>query len=116
MIEGNHVAEARINMAPASAAGPQFSMPSGGRSLLLKFSSLDDPDQQTTIGAAIDTLDGTAIEPGIDGVVVRLWFWADEAQVYATPGAKFVLWYAGRAVGQGEVLRIADEIADALDS
>lgn len=58
MIEGNHVAEARITMAPASAGGPQFSMPSGGRSLLLKFGSLNNPDQQTTIGAAINTLDG----------------------------------------------------------
>jgi hypothetical protein len=116
VIEGNHVAEARINMAPASADGPRFSMPSGGRSLLLKFSSLDDPDQQTTIGAAIDTPDGTAIEPGIGRVIVRLWFWADEAQAHATPGAKFVLRYAGQTVGQGEVLRVVDEIADALDS
>jgi hypothetical protein len=45
-----------------------------------------------------------------------LWFWADEAQVYATPGAKFVLWYAGRTVGHGEVLRVVDEIADSTGS
>ena len=116
MIEGNHVAEARITVAPASAGGPRFSMPSGGRSLLLKFSSLEDPDQQITMGAAIDTLDGTALKPGIDGVLVRLWFWADEAQVYATPGARFVLWYAGRAVGHGEVVRVVDEVADSASS
>lgn len=114
MTGGGHVAEARIGLSPASARGPQFSMPSGGRSLLLKFCSLDDPDQQTTIGAAIDTLDGSAIEPGITGVTVRLSFWAGEAQVYATPGAKFLLWYAGQTVGQGEVLRVIDEVADSI--
>jgi hypothetical protein len=114
LIDGSHVAEARISLSPASAQGPQFSMPSGGRSLLLKFSSLDHPEQQTTIGAVIDTLDGSAIEPGIAGVIVHLWFWADEAQAYATPGAKFLLWYAGQTVGQGEVLRVIDEIADSI--
>jgi hypothetical protein len=96
MTGGGHVAEARIGLSPASAQGPRFSMPSGGRSLLLQFRSLEDPDQQTTMGAVIDTLDGSAIEPGIAGVTARLWFWADEAQVYATPGAKFLLWYAAR--------------------
>jgi len=109
-----HVAEARIALSPASAPGPQFSMPSGGRSLLLKFRSLDDPDQQTTIGAVIDTPDGSAIEPGITVVTVRLSFWADQAQVYATPGAKFLLWYAGQAAGQGQVLRVIDEVADSI--
>jgi hypothetical protein len=114
MTGGRHVAEARIGLSPASAQGPQFSMPSGGRSLLLKFRSLEDPDQQTTIGAVIDTPDGSAIEPGIAGVIVRLWFWADEAQVYATPSAKFLLWYAGQTVGHGEVLRVLDEVADSI--
>jgi hypothetical protein len=112
MIDGRHVAQARIGLSPDSAQGPQFSMPSGGRSLLLKFRSLEDPDQQTAMGAVIDTLDGSAIEPGIAGVTVHLWFWADEAQVYATPGATFLLWYAGQTVGQGQVLRVIDEVAD----
>jgi hypothetical protein len=89
-------------------------MPSGGRSPLLKFRSLEDPDQQTTMGAVIDTPDGSAIEPGITGVIVHLWFWADEAQVYATPGATFLLWYAGQAIGHGEVLRVIDEVADPI--
>ncbi len=89
-------------------------MPSKGRSLLLKFPSLDSPDEQTTIGAAIETLDGTPLEPGTGGLTVRLNFWADEAQLYATPGAKFSLWYAGRTVGQGEVLRIVDEVVDSI--
>src|SRR5271155_5531054 len=114
MIDGSHAAEARIGLSPSSAGGLRSPMPSGGRSLLLKFPSLDSPDQQTTIGAVIDTLDGAALEPDIDDVTVSLWFWAGEAQIYATPGARFLLWYAGRVVGQGEVVRVIAEVADVL--
>ena len=114
MIDGVHVAEARIGLPPAPAQGPQFWMPSGGRSLLLRFRSLENPDQQATIGAVIDTLDGSAIEPGITDVIVRLWFWADEAQVYAAPGTKYLLRYAGQTVGHGEILRVIDEVADSI--
>jgi hypothetical protein len=39
-------------------------------------------------------------------VIVR--FWADEAAVYAIPGAAFTLWY-GRDIGTGVVTRIAAE-------
>jgi uncharacterized membrane protein len=112
VIEGRHVVDARISMSPASGRRSQFSVRSGGRSLLLKFSSLECPGQEITIGAAISTADDSAIEPGIEDSTMRLWFWANEGQVYATPGARFVLWYAGRTVGQGEVLRVIDEVAD----
>ena len=114
MTSGGHVAEARIGLSSASAGGLHAPMPSGGRSLLLRFPSLDSPGEQTTIGAAIETLDGAPLEPGTGGVTVRLRFWADEAQLYATPGAKFSLCYAGRTVGQGEVLRITGEAADSI--
>jgi hypothetical protein len=43
-------------------------------------------------------------------VVIR--FWADEAAVYATPGASFTLW-CGRVVGTGAVTRVVDEAASA---
>jgi len=43
---------------------------------------------------------------------VRLHFWADEATIYATPGATFKIWY-GLVVGEGVVDRIVDEVADA---
>lgn len=114
MTSGGHVAEARIGLSPASAGGLHAPMPPQGRSLLLTFPSLDSPGEQTTIGAAIDTLDGTPLEPGTSGRTVRLRFWAGEARLYATPGAKFSLQYAGRTVGQGEVLQIADDVADPI--
>ena len=101
MIDGSHVAEARISLSPTHAGGLRAPMASGGRSLLLNFPSLESPDRQRTIGAAIDPLEDAALEPGTSDVIVRLWFWAGEAQVYAVPGAQFTLWYAGRTVGRG---------------
>ncbi len=114
MINGGHVVEARIGLSPASAGGLHAPMPSKSRSLLLGFPSQDSPDEHTTIGAAIETLDGAPLEPGTGGLAVRLRFWADEAQLHATPGAKFSLWYAGRTVGRGEVLRVVDDIAGSI--
>ncbi len=114
MIDGSHVVEARIGLLTTSEGGLRAPMPSGGRSLLLKFGSLESPDQEMTIGAVIDTLDGAALDPGGRDVIVNAWFWADEAQVYAAPGARFLLWYAGRVVGQGQVLRVVDEVADSI--
>jgi hypothetical protein len=57
LINGGHLVEARIGLSPASAGGLHAPMPPESRSLLLKFPSLDSPDEQTTIGAAIETLD-----------------------------------------------------------
>lgn len=110
----HHVVEARIGLASASAGGIREPMPSGARSLLLKFASLENAEREITIGAVLDTVDRTALEPGSSDVVVHAWFWADAAQVYATPGARFLLWYAGRIVGQGQVLRVIDEVADSM--
>lgn len=113
MINGGHVVEARVGLSATAAGGLHTPMPSKSRSLLLRFPSLDSPGEQTTIGTAIETLDGALLEPGT-GLTVRLRFWAGEAQLYATPGAEFSLLYAGRTVGQGEVLRTVDEVADPL--
>ena len=114
MTSGGHVAEARIGLSPASRGRPACANAAEKPSLLLRFPSLDSPGEQTTIGAATETLDGAPLEPGTGGLTVRLMFWADKAQLYATPGAKFSLWYAGRTVGQGEVLRITGEAADSI--
>lgn len=87
-------------------------MPTGTRSLMLVFPALERPGEDVRIGAVIDVINGPALVPGMDEVPVVLWFWADEAAVYATPGAAFTLWY-GRAVGGGVVTRIVDEVASA---
>jgi hypothetical protein len=56
----------------------------------------------------IDVIGSPALIPGAAEVPVVIRFWADEAAVYAMPGAPFTLWY-GRAVGTGVVTRIVDE-------
>ncbi len=87
-------------------------MPTGTRSLMLVFPSLEDPAGEAKTGSVIDVIGGPALVPGTDEVPVIVWFWADEAEVYAMPGAAFTLWY-GRAVGTGVVTRIVDEVGSA---
>jgi hypothetical protein len=113
VINGMHATEARIGLLPTPEGGLIAPMPSRSRSLLLMFPSLEEPEGKLTIGATIETADGAPLEPGSEGVAVQLGFWADEAQVYATPGARFDLYYAGRTVGRGEVTRLLDEVTDA---
>lgn len=104
--------EARVGLFPADAGGLHSPMPTGTRSLLLVFPSLERPGAEVKMGAVIDVIDGPALVPGMDGVLVVIRFWADEAAVHATPGAAFTLWY-GRPVGEGVVTRIVDEVASA---
>lgn len=112
MIGGKHAVEARVGLLPTESGGLRSPMPTGTRSLLLVFPSLEDPGREFQIGAVIDVIDGPALVPGADEVPVIVRFWADEAAVYATPGAVFTLWY-GRPVGRGVVTRMADEVANA---
>jgi len=87
-------------------------MPSGTRSLMLVFPSLEHLGEEVKIGAVIDVIGGSALVPGSGDVPVTIAFWADEAAVYVTPAAAFTLWY-GRAVGTGVVTRIVDGMGSA---
>jgi hypothetical protein len=87
-------------------------MPTGSRSLLLVFPSLEEPGGEVKIGAVIDVVNGSELVPGTDEVPVIISFWADEAAVYATPGAAFIIWY-GRIIGHGVVTQMADEVTSA---
>lgn len=80
-------------------AGP---MPTPTPSLLLVFANLDgdSADTEVQIGAWISG--PSALVPGMRGKA-QLAFWADIAQIYATPGVAFKLWYDGRIVGFGMV-------------
>jgi hypothetical protein len=112
MIGGMPAVEARIELLPAESGGLRGQMPTGTRSLLLAFAPLERQGEDVKIGAVIEVMDGPALVPGTDEVPVIIQFWADEAAVYATPGAAFTLWY-GRPVGKGVVKRIVDEVAGA---
>ena len=106
------VVEARLELLPAGSGGLHSPLPSGTRSLLLAFAPLEHLGEDVKIGAVIDVMGGPALVPGAGDIPVIISFWADEAAVYATPGATFAIWY-GRAVGEGVVMRLADEAAGA---
>jgi hypothetical protein len=112
MIRGKPAVEARVGLFPAESGGLRSPMPTGTRSLMLVFPSLEHPAEEVKIGAVIDVIDRPALVPGTVEVPVIMRFWADEAAVYATPGAAFTLWY-GQTVGKGVVTRMADEVATA---
>jgi hypothetical protein len=91
MIGGKPVAEARVGLLLSESGGLEAPMPTGTRSLLLVFPSLEDEGKEVMIGAVIDVMNGSALAPGAEGVPVPLRFWAGEAAVYAVPGAAFTL-------------------------
>jgi hypothetical protein len=111
MIDGTLCVEARVSLMPAQSGGLQSPLPSGTRSLLLNFSALGEREGTVQIGAIIDVVGGSALEPGTVDATVRVRFWAAEAAIYATPGAVFELWHL-RVIGRGVVERIVDDIAD----
>lgn len=75
MIGGKPAVEARVGLLPAEADGLHSPMPTGTRSLLLAFPSLERADAEVKIGAMIDVLDGPALVPGTDEVQVIIRFW-----------------------------------------
>jgi hypothetical protein len=75
---------------------------------VLRFAGLDAGSNSISVGAMVTTATGDALEPGADQVDARVHFWADEARLHATPGARFELWY-GRIVGKGVVLSVVDD-------
>jgi hypothetical protein len=110
------VVEARLGLLPAESGGLGSPMPTGTRSLLVAFAPLvgGEGGEDVKVGAVIDVIGGPALVPGVAELPVIIRFWADEAGVYATPGASFMLWY-GRAVGAGVVTRVVDEVAEPRD-
>lgn len=108
MIGGKPAVEARVGLLGPASGGLHGPMPTGTRSLMLVFPSFEHEGGDVKIGAVVDVEGGHALVPGTDDVQVVIRFWADEAAVYATPGAVFTLWY-GRPVGTGMVTRVVDE-------
>jgi hypothetical protein len=107
-VTGRPVAKARLQLLSAESGGLRSPMPTGTRSLLLAFASLEHEGEDVKIGAVIDVVGSPALEPGTKELPVIMRFWAEEAAVYATPGAAFTLWY-GRTVGAGVVTQLVED-------
>jgi hypothetical protein len=84
--------EARVALRLAESGGFHGPKPTGARSLMLVFSSLEDPAGEMKIGSVIEVIGGPALVPGTVEVLVIVRFWADEAAVYATPRVALTLW------------------------
>lgn len=80
-------------------AGP---MPTPTPSLLLVFANLDGDSAATEVQIGAMISGPSALVPGTRGKA-QLAFWAEIAQIYATPDVAFKLWYDGRIVGFGTV-------------
>ncbi len=77
----------------------------GHRSVAYRFVGLGDEADQAFGGIVEEVLQGGA--PG-SRLVARIRFYHDLAEVYATVGAEFEVWY-GRVVGHGRVLSVVEE-------
>lgn len=75
----------------------------GSRSVAFVFKRLGEDEEPIGFGAVVEEVLQGGNPGGELRAVVR--FWADLAEVYATPGTEFDLWL-GRIVGHGEVLEI----------
>lgn len=75
----------------------------GSRSVAYRFPRLGDESGPMAFGAVIEEVAAGGMPGGEFRGVLR--FWADLAEVYATPGAEFDLWL-GRVVGRGTVVEI----------
>jgi hypothetical protein len=107
-VTGGHRVRAELVLAATDDGGLRAALPSGTRSLVLRFASLEHSDGLLSLGAVITVSDGEALVPST-ACEVELQFWADEARIYATPGVPFDLWY-GRAVGKGVVLSPVEDV------
>jgi len=102
-MSGEVRASAELVLSPTNEGGLSGALPSGTRSLLLKFSGFDENPDQICVGAVISTLSAQDLEPGTCKIDVELIFWSDEARIHATPGTRFAIWY-GRIVGEGVIV------------
>ena len=91
-----------MSLLTGANGGLTSSLPSGTRSLLLRFPSGIDLPPEVSIGAVIVPMGDLTLCPGDQDLEVELTFWSDEAEVFVTVGASFELWY-GRPVGDGMI-------------
>lgn len=104
---------AHLTFASSNMGGLQAAMINPTPSLILLFATLDEEpgasEAEQQLGAVID-VGHPEIQPGSIGQAT-LSFWSDLARIYATPGTRFRLWYAGRIVGDGYVVEEVPERA-----
>ena len=92
-------ARAQISLLPSDAGGIVMALPSGTRSLLLKFHPSQISGVETSVGAVIESESGEMLSPGLQDTKVSIQYWAVDACALFFTGARFAIWY-GRDVGE----------------
>lgn len=100
---------AALHLLSIGDGGLAAAMPSGTRSLLVRFPAAGPDNEPVMFGAVWAPIDGGTLAAGAD-VEVEVLFWADEARIHATAGASLEVWYAGRVVGAGTITDVVDEL------
>ena len=96
---------ARLTLFGTAAGGLEEPLPSGTRSLLLRFESgvMDAPT--VTFGAVVTPTVVDSLVPGDEAVIAELTFWMDEAEIFVVAGSTFEIWY-GQVIGSGTILEV----------
>jgi hypothetical protein len=94
-----------LDLASTGDGGLTAPLNRGNRSLLFVFPALGEDDEPVRFGAFVEHVDDG--EPG-RRCAAQLLFWDDLAEVYASPGATFDVWYS-RIVGRGVVRSIVSD-------
>lgn len=106
-----HKVTAHITFARTEEGGLHQPMANPSPSLIFCFRSLGDEgahddSADVQLGAVLDVGE-PLVQPGTSSDV-QLTFWSDLGRIYATVGATFLVWYAGRTVGEGCVIGVTE--------
>ncbi|WP_157063480.1 hypothetical protein [Luteipulveratus mongoliensis] len=106
---------AQIELLPTRDGGLREAMPLPTPSLILVFESLGKGSPaELQIGGRIAAPARSSLRAA-DALQVTIEFWDDLGRVYATPGTRFKLWYAGRVVGGGRFRIGANDPEEIID-
>ncbi len=101
-----HRVVVEAELLPTEDGGLKSPLQPGNRSLQFVFPATDENEEPVYFGAVVEQTEGG--EPGAS-LTGQLFFWADLAEVYASPGAEFDIWYSG-IVGHGIVKEIVPDL------
>lgn len=98
---GGYRVRAVVTLLPANEGGLCAPLEAGNRSLQFVFPYAEG-EEPLSVGASVER-----VEDAGDYLEVELLFWADIAQIVASPASEFDVWYR-RTVGHGKVVEVID--------
>lgn len=108
-----HRVVVQAQLLPTSEDGLKGPIRDGHRSVAYQFAGLGEDERTMAFGAIVERVLAGG-EPG-SAMTAIVNFYHDLAEVYATVGTEFDLWY-GRVVGSGRVVDQHPDAASELES